>query len=711
MDGLLAEFAAIAHNSTNFASPNFMGFPDCGNSLPAVAASLLVPLLNQNLINQDFCAPAATFIEMETVHWLRGLVGYRTPSQYNNALEIGGCSVSGGVLANTIALLAAREALYPGSLQAGLPPVSKLGRVLVPAGVNHYSVRVALAWLGMGEQSVIEVPVDADYRYNLEALEDAIGLLHARGERALACVAYAGDSRTMAIDRLDQLAALLAAHRIWFHVDSCHGVQLLFSSQHRAALTGLSFADSVAVDPHKVLCIPYACSYILFKHPHTLAAIATSSDLITKERWALGQITPFIGSKPFNSLKLWSLIKCAGAATIGSMIEQRLQLHQEIQRMVSQSPELLLLNDTDINSVMFMYVPLELRSQEVTDEKLQFVNELNLEIKNSVVRAGQRHVHSFPIRTAGHRPPLPANVLIQPLRIMSGNPLLTVEHLRALLQDVVSIGASLSSARVNSIAQVDRIRRTPLMCELSEWLADFIGATPHICIVYGSSVFSREYFRSDIDLMVIAADRFCTPENVSRLTETIIDLHRKYHLPLDDEVPFEKKLLVSHTFADLSLDGLGLMRRGRAVVIPPIVKDPTFLASQEMLARLVLNVLSTRSILLSGVFETYHGLRIRAIRFVVWLILKRLESCSSLDEIVDALYSSGGVSGEEFLGYKRSPEFDRYFRPSVKSVCQEMLRCGELICFDEVILLGQQFDMKMLHAMKVAQSSSLLRGE
>jgi L-2,4-diaminobutyrate decarboxylase len=97
-DKLLEAWQEIADKSTNWSSPNFMGFPDSGNALPALGAAVLVPFLNQNLVNQDICSPAATFIEMEVVHWLRQQAGFPVLEEYHSVREIGGVLTLGGSL-------------------------------------------------------------------------------------------------------------------------------------------------------------------------------------------------------------------------------------------------------------------------------------------------------------------------------------------------------------------------------------------------------------------------------------------------------------------------------------------------------------------------------------------------------------------------------------------------------------------------------------
>lgn len=222
-----------------------MGFPDAANSIPALGAAMFIPFVNQNLCNQDIQAPAASFIEMEVVHWLRQQLGFKVAAEYTTVTEIGGVMTSGGCLSNTVGMMAARESLFPGSGMTGLPVVASKIRVLVPDVIEHYSIRSAMAWLGMGEANVVRVPVDELYRMKTQELERVIKEEIAAGHHLLACVPYAGDSRSMRIDNLQDIGVVLRKHKVWFHVDACHGSQLAFSRTHRHKIAGIEEADSV----------------------------------------------------------------------------------------------------------------------------------------------------------------------------------------------------------------------------------------------------------------------------------------------------------------------------------------------------------------------------------------------------------------------------------------------------------------------------------
>ncbi|KAL7621170.1 hypothetical protein AAE478_008487 [Parahypoxylon ruwenzoriense] len=438
---LLDQFRDIARGSVHWGSPNWVGFPDAGNSVPSLGAALMIPLLGQNLCNQDVTSPSATFTEMEVVHWLRSNLGYAVPDAYNNSLEIGGILTVGGSLSNAIALIAAREAQFPGSGVDGLPVLPRDVRVLVPDVIEHYSIRSALSSLSLGGSNVVRVPVDDDFRIILPELERCIDEERAAGRHVMACVAYAGDSRTMCIDNLSEIADILQKKKVWFHVDACHGSCLAFSRTHRPKLKGIEKADSVTIDPHKALWVTYTCSFVLFKDPKTLAKVGATTELILKTQWSLGQITPFIGSKAFDALKLWATMKYFGQEGIERLIDDRLRLTAQIQEEVRGNPDLILLNKTDINACIMLFMPedTQMCGTQLQPAEMDRLNEINKAIKMAIQNGGRFFIHGFPLRRVAH-PLIPKDHPVFVLRTMNGNPLTTIDNVRLLLGEVVRLG-------------------------------------------------------------------------------------------------------------------------------------------------------------------------------------------------------------------------------------------------------------------------------
>lgn len=180
-------------------------------------------------------------------------------------------------------------------------------------------MKSALTWIGVGSQ-LIKVDT-VGFRYDLRALERA---LREHADRVMAVVAYAGDSRTLTVDDLRGVHDVVrtADEKIWLHTDACWVLLCAFSDQLLPKIDGITGYDSVTVDPHKVMAVPYSLPALLVKAPASLRAISSYSDLIMQEEFAFGQVTPFIGTKGWLSLKLWMAMRAHGRSGLASMAEQ-----------------------------------------------------------------------------------------------------------------------------------------------------------------------------------------------------------------------------------------------------------------------------------------------------------------------------------------------------------------------------------------------------
>ncbi len=415
---------------TNFSSKNFMGFPDSGNSVAAMVGAIFSELLQQNLINQSFCAPSATFVEIAVIQWLREVVGYATKT-IENVWDVGGVITTGGTISNTIAMLLARENHIANTMAEGVKQPNNF-KILVPKGIGHYSIKSSQMWIGCGN-NIIEVTTNGykmdinDLKYKLKVYDGEI----------MAVVVYAGDSRTMTIDNLKEVYSVVkeANSHIWLHVDACHGFSLGFSDELKYKINGIEKFDSISTDPHKVLCTPYTISALLVKEPEKMKTISSFSDLIMQEDYALGQVTPFFGSKNWSSLKLWFLIKNLGKKGIGDIIEKRHSLALYLRNKLLTMPrDFIVLNDVTINSVLFMYINKDLCNVEK-------LNSFNIKIHDVLLKEGKYHLHQFSI--ADDNGIIKKDAILYPLRFMCGNPNTKEEGINNLLEYIKIIAGKL----------------------------------------------------------------------------------------------------------------------------------------------------------------------------------------------------------------------------------------------------------------------------
>lgn len=420
--------------SVNMASPRFQGFGDTGADTAAVAAAVVALFAQQNLINQSFCSPAATMTEIAVLRWFRDLLGYANPpvEQVRTVWDVGGIVTYGGTMSNAVAMLLARENAAPGTLEDGVAEPDRMGLV-VPARIGHYSVKSSMAWAGCGTH-LIEVPTRG-LRYDPQALKRA--LVAHRG-RVACVVAYAGDSRTQTVEDLRAVHDVVREvdEQVWLHVDACWGLMCALTPRLGHKLDGIALWDSVTVDAHKVLTIPYGMSALLVRRPEALRTVSSYSDLIMQEDFAFGQVTPFVGTKEWVSVRAWAMMRAHGRAGLAAMMDDRLERAAEFAEMVDASSRLLRLNEPDMAAVAFCYLPPGHDSERPDVAEL---NRVNRAIHARMMAEGRWHLHQFTIPDDTGR--VLGGAMLSPLRFMSINPRITTRHMREVLAYVEELGA------------------------------------------------------------------------------------------------------------------------------------------------------------------------------------------------------------------------------------------------------------------------------
>jgi len=342
-----------------------------------------------------------------------------------------GIATTGGVMANTIGLLLARSHAFPNSRVKGLQREKKTPYLLIAdKTLEHYSHISSFWWLGMGEENIIKVKANG-FDFDIGDLREKIRKYHTDNSEVVAVICLAGDSRTTSIQNIKEIHELTSQKNIWLHVDACHGGLALFSSQKEVLCKDYHLADSICIDPHKVLGIPYNSSYCLFKNPSTLNTIAKSTDItIKKGSFDLGQITPFMGSRPFDSLKLWSVINYHGLSGLRKIVDKRMNNARKWAEMLNHSDYFKVLHDPEMTAVSFSISP-DIIDGEVSTEKIGAINK---RLHDICYKEDWLVIHVFDLidfqKQLGDLPLVPFTVL----GTNFGNALLDQQHLTKLLR-------------------------------------------------------------------------------------------------------------------------------------------------------------------------------------------------------------------------------------------------------------------------------------
>lgn len=301
-------------------SANYFGLMNPTPAYIGVLAEALVAALNPQLATLAR-SQLASKIELETVRWIGERVGWSGP--------FGGTFTSGGNEANFSALALALASKFPEVMNQGVRSLQ--GAPLAYASSEaHHSLDKSAGLLGLGRKAIRRIPVTERVQIDVDELDRAIQEDENRGDLPFCVVATAGTTNSGAIDDLVAVAKICRKHNVWMHVDGAYGAAAIFSNRHRDLVRGIEFADSVTVDPHKWLAMPFAAGVVLTCHPEILkTAFAVTTPYMPK---AAVQLPPdnFAVStqwtRRMNSLKLWLTLRIHGREAYERHIDRQIQL-------------------------------------------------------------------------------------------------------------------------------------------------------------------------------------------------------------------------------------------------------------------------------------------------------------------------------------------------------------------------------------------------
>ena len=249
---LAAYLKSIFEPGFNPAHPGFMAYIPGGGLVTSALADWIIKTMNR-YGTAHFAAPSLADLEHQVVDMFAGWVGYGP--------GYAGVLTTGGSLANFTALVTARRAMLPEDF---------LGGVIYCSDQTHHSVMKAANLAGFSSRNMRMIASNSNFQLDIEALRDQIVQDLDSEMTPFLVVGSAGTTNTGSIDPLPEMAALAQTHNLWFHVDAAYGGAFLLTQRGRERLAGIAEADSVTLDPHKGLFLPYGTGGILVRNKDRL---------------------------------------------------------------------------------------------------------------------------------------------------------------------------------------------------------------------------------------------------------------------------------------------------------------------------------------------------------------------------------------------------------------------------------------------------------
>jgi aromatic-L-amino-acid decarboxylase len=315
----------VIPRSFTASSPGYLAFIPAGGLFPAALADLIADGVNR-FTGVWMAAPALVQLEANTLDWLRDWMQFPAGTR--------GLFTTGGSMANFNAIICARERHLGADIRSG---------VLYTSTQAHHSIAKSAKLAGIMPDRVRTVEVDDAFRMRIDALSAGVAADRQRGLKPFAVVSSAGTTNTGAVDPLDAIADLCAREGLWHHVDGAYGAFFHACDELRPLLVGLPRADSLTLDPHKGLFLPYGTGALLVRDGAALrAAHAATAGYLpampnADEFYDPSQHGPDL-SRGFPGLRVWLSIKLYGAERIKAAIAEKRKLALAAAERIARLP-------------------------------------------------------------------------------------------------------------------------------------------------------------------------------------------------------------------------------------------------------------------------------------------------------------------------------------------------------------------------------------
>jgi aromatic-L-amino-acid decarboxylase len=312
----------IVPGVVHWAHPQFMGYFGCTTTAPGILAEMIAAALNVNAMTWR-TSPVATELETVVLGWLRQWLGLSE--------EFGGVVYDTASIGSMHALAVAREEAGVSIRTLGLSGRAELPifRVYV-SDQAHSSIDKAAIALGLGEHNVRKIPSDGAFRMNPAALREAISADLRKEFKPLAVVATVGTTSTASVDPVREIGAICAQHQMWLHIDAAYGGGLALLPECDWVTDAFDLADSIVINPHKMLFVPFDFSVLYVREIERLRSVFTLVPEYLRGDAAGAEINYMdyglqLGRR-FRALKAWMVWRTFGREGLAAHIREHLRL-------------------------------------------------------------------------------------------------------------------------------------------------------------------------------------------------------------------------------------------------------------------------------------------------------------------------------------------------------------------------------------------------
>jgi len=393
----------IVPGLVHWGHPMFLGYFGWTTTAPGILGEIITAPLNVNAMTWR-TSPAATELETLVIDWLRQWM--HLPKDFDGVVYD---TASVGVMH---ALAAAREEAAPSTRKRGLVGAGAPVFRIYASEQAHSSAEKAAIALGLGEENVQRVPVDAEFRMDAAALREMIAQDGQRNFQPLAVVATVGTTSTAAVDPVPEIAKVCHENRMWLHIDGAYGAGFAILPECKSLTDGWSDADSIVVNPHKSLFVPLDFSVLYVRNLERLRRVFTlipeylRGDTVEAQKNYMDYGIQL--GRRFRALKAWVIWRSLGRTGMVARMREQIRLANLLARWIKTDDRFELAAPVSMGVVCFQFVGGDQNE----------IDRLNSQIVERINAAGRAYLTQTKLRGR------------TVMRIGLGNVLTTEQHLR-----------------------------------------------------------------------------------------------------------------------------------------------------------------------------------------------------------------------------------------------------------------------------------------
>ncbi len=322
--------------------PGFAAYVAGSGNIISNTAQMIAQTLNP-YSGHTMMAPGLVALEQEVIKWFIHLMGYSDKTAL-------GYLTTGGSQATMNALMLARKE------KIRIFDYSKVtGYMSVDA---HHCVAKAWVMLGFKKENLRLIKSN-NYKMDCSQLALSISEDKKNGYIPFFVVGTAGTTKTGSVDSLIEISEIAKKENLWFHADGAYGALFMLTQKGREILKGIQKADSIALDPHKALSLPYGTGCLLVKDAGTMGFDYASDDSYMPPIPSMGEhdyadITPEL-SRDYRGLRVWLPIKTLGIAPFVLNLEEKLKLSEWLENELKSLPEIEILSSPELTILAFAH--------------------------------------------------------------------------------------------------------------------------------------------------------------------------------------------------------------------------------------------------------------------------------------------------------------------------------------------------------------------